>query len=141
MRGGMDARSRVTAFLRLFSLVVVAVVAAGCSLLPPGLKTPGDDPPATGGGVTITDELPVVDIGESRSELTARLGEPAERSELVKRDEGIFGPIEAFWGEVPLGATVEIWVYPVPEGALEVYFVDRSNTVRGSAFAPAGVVY
>lgn len=131
----MSARARRSrASACAVATMAIALLATGCDLLPGGVGVPGADaPPAI--------DNPVIEVGEARSELIARLGEPSDRQEWVKQDEGVFGPIESFWGEVPLGATVEIWQFPVEGGSLEAYFVDGSETVQGTAFAPDGVVY
>ena len=87
------------------------------------------------------DDQALIEIGETRSSITARLGEPAERMSWTKQDEAIFGPIESFWAEVPLGATIEIWRFPVEDAWLEAYFVDGSDTVQGTTIAPKDAVY
>ena len=43
--------------------------------------------------------------------------------------------------QVPLESTVEVWSYEVKGGAVELYFVDESERVRGKGFAPEGVDY
>ena len=126
-------RPRASSLLRLSVLGIVVLLAAGCDLLPHGLNLPAGDAPLA---AEIT-----IEVGESRDALTSRLGKPAERLEWVKQDEGIFGPIETFWADVPLGATVEIWRFPAEGGMIEAYFVDGSNLVQGTAFAPDDVVY
>jgi hypothetical protein len=80
-------------------------------------------------------------VGMSRQQIVAEFGEPQSRKSLVKSDPYIWGPIETFWSSVPMGARVEIWSYPTSGGAIELYFVDDSSEVGGTAFAPEGAVY
>lgn len=91
-------------------------------------------------------------IGLSRRTIVEQYGEPVRSSRLRKQDDHIWGPIEDFWPQVPLGSTVEIWTYRttaeweahsgrrVP-GTTEIYFVDDSEVISGLGFAPDGVVY
>ncbi len=81
------------------------------------------------------------EIGMSRDEVVARFGEPRQRASLRKTEEPIWGAIETFWTTVPAGSLIEIWHYPVQDGTIELYFVDRSDTVRGMGFAPEGAVF
>jgi hypothetical protein len=92
-------------------------------------------------------------VGMSRDDIRARFGEPARTQELAKSDERIWGPIEDFWPEVPVGATVEIWGFRstmsvesdrgsrAEAGQTELYFVNDSNTVDGIGFYIEGAVY
>ncbi|MGI9589910.1 MAG: hypothetical protein ACR2P8_00975 [Myxococcota bacterium] len=88
-------------------------------------------------------------VGMTRASVLEQHGEPQRKARLTKRDDRIWGPIEEFWSEVPLGSGVEVWSYrttnewggePVA-GATVLYFVDRSEAVSGLGFAPDGVVY
>lgn len=80
-------------------------------------------------------------VGASRAELLDAYGPPAHRQSVTKKGEAIWGPIETFWQQVPEGSTVEIWAYPVEGGTLELYFVDGSERVQGTGFAPEGAVF
>lgn len=92
-------------------------------------------------------------LGMPRAEIVERFGEPNRKQILRKADEHIWGAIETFWAQVPLGGEVEIWHYDTqvevvgadgstsPEGTTELYFVDGSDTVSGIGFAPRGAVF
>lgn len=79
--------------------------------------------------------------GDARDAVLDQYGEPALRKTLTKREQHVWGPIEDFWADVPMDATVEIWTYPAEGGDVELYFLNDSPTVDGTAFAPEGVVY
>jgi hypothetical protein len=91
-------------------------------------------------------------VGMSRATVLERYGAPTDASELKKRDDRVWGPIEDFWPRVPPGSAVEIWKYRTTaereadsgrrvRGTTELYFVDRSTGISGLGFAPDGVVY
>ena len=92
-------------------------------------------------------------VGMTRAEVIRRFGEPERKDTLRKTDESIWGAIESFWSEVPIGSEVEIWFYSTPveaadgaesgvaEGTTELYFLDGSATVSGIGFAPRGAVF
>ncbi len=90
-------------------------------------------------------------IGMTRSEILNKFGKPQQT--LTKTGEPIWGPIEDYWREVPMGATVAIWSYDSrmiaegrsgtseQRGQTELYFVNELNKVTGMGFHFAGVVY
>jgi hypothetical protein len=88
-------------------------------------------------------------IGMSRPEVVERFGEPDHTQTLRKTDASIWGAIESFWAEVPMGSEVEVWSYSTRMEAAggdgsattELYFVDGSYTVQGIGFAPRGAVF
>lgn len=80
-------------------------------------------------------------VGASRSEILAAHGAPARKQSLTKTGPAVWGPIEDFWPRVPLGSSVEIWDYPVEGGTLELYFVEGSERVQATGFAPEGAVF
>jgi len=80
-------------------------------------------------------------VGATREELLASFGAPARQQSLVKTGAAIWGPIEEFWDQVPLDSSVEIWSYPVADGSVELYFIDGSDRVQGTGFAPEGAVF
>lgn len=85
-------------------------------------------------------------VGDSKLEILDRFGEPAIAAEHKKNDEPIWGAIETFWANVPVGSAVEIWRYDsedpsMGKGQIELYFVDDSMQVNGIGFSPNGVVY
>lgn len=82
-----------------------------------------------------------IEVNLRRDEVVARFGEPLKRTTLHKTDDPVWGAIETFWDDVPMGSTVEIWHYQAPDGTVELYFVDGSAVVNGVGFAPADAVY
>lgn len=93
---------------------------AGCSAPPPG---------------------DAFETGMSRDEVVARFGEPRRQTAIRKTEAPIWGAIESFWDTAPMGSLIEIWEYPAQGGTVELYFVDGSDTVRGTGFAPEGAVF
>jgi hypothetical protein len=79
--------------------------------------------------------------GMTRAELRGRFGEPDYVDSMTKHTEHIFGTIETYWSTLDSGTQIEIWRYPVEDGAVELYFPDGDSIVGGTAFAPAGAVY
>lgn len=80
-------------------------------------------------------------VGATRLEILQAFGPPAQEQLLHKSSNPIWGPIEDFWPQVPIGSKVQIWSYEVQGGRLELYFVDGSSLVQGTGFAPEGAVY
>jgi hypothetical protein len=92
-------------------------------------------------------------IGMTRSAIRDKFGEPQQTQKLTKTREAIWGPIEDYWSQVPIGATVEIWSYDSrmidkgngstseQQGQTELYFVNDSNEVKGIGFHVEGAVY
>ena len=92
-------------------------------------------------------------IGMSRSAILEKFGEPQQTQTPKKTGEPIWGPIEEYWSQVPMGATVEIWSYDSrmitrrngstseQRGQTELYFVNDSNEVNGIGFHVEGAVY
>jgi len=84
-------------------------------------------------------------VGMSRAEISLRYGEPARTQVLTKSGDSIWGPIESFWPDVPMGATVEIWAFQSTldgqPGQTELYFIDDADTVDGIGFHIEGAVY
>jgi hypothetical protein len=80
-------------------------------------------------------------IGATRTVILETHGSPQRKQLLSKSDEPIWGAIEEFWESVPVGSSIEIWAYPVEGGTLELYFVDHSEQVQGTGFAPTGAVF
>jgi hypothetical protein len=61
---------------------------------------------------------------------------------MVKQTESIWGPQEAWWHEVSMGDSLEIWSYTFPgEGTFDVYYIRQSESVSDTSFTPEGVVY
>ncbi len=80
-------------------------------------------------------------VGATREEILESFGAPSREQSLRKTGEAVWGPIEEFWSQVPLNSTVEIWAYPVEGGSVELYFIDASERVQGTGFAPEGAVF
>ena len=82
-----------------------------------------------------------VEVGQSKDAIRGILGEPDETTTHTKQNEHIWGPEEAFWDEIAMGAELEVWTYRLDDGQLNLYFVDGSDELSFRAFAPTGVVY
>jgi len=80
-------------------------------------------------------------VGATREEILESFGAPSRKQSISKTGDAIWGPIEDFWSQVPPDSTVEIWAYRVPGGTVELYFVDGSERVQGTGFAPEGAVF
>jgi hypothetical protein len=80
-------------------------------------------------------------VGATRDEILGSFGPPARKESLRKTGDAIWGPIETFWSRVPAGDRVEIWAYPVKGGTVELYFLEGSERVQGTGFAPEGAVF
>jgi hypothetical protein len=92
-------------------------------------------------------------IGMTRSGILGTFGQPQQTQMLTKTGEPIWGPIEKFWSQVPMGARVEIWSYashlnskddggtPEQRGQTQLYFVNDSDEVTGIGFHVEGAVY
>lgn len=81
------------------------------------------------------------DVGATRQEILESFGEPERKDEYRKTSAEILGPIEDFWSRVPLYSSVEVWVYGVDGGTIELYFIDDSERVLGTGFVPRGAVF
>ncbi len=92
-------------------------------------------------------------LGVTRDQVTATFGTPTRMQSLINQGQPIWGPIEDYWHQVPVGSSVEIWAYRsmmvvedavtthVQSGETELYFVDASNSVDGIGFKLDGAVY
>lgn len=79
--------------------------------------------------------------GQSRQDIIAILGNPYETKITAKSNRFIWGPEEDFWDQIPMASRLEIWSYKFSDGQLNLYFVNKGETLNFIAFAPAGVVY
>jgi hypothetical protein len=79
--------------------------------------------------------------GMTRGQIVESFGSPASKQSYQKTDGPMWGAIEDFWSKVPAGGRVELWAYPAVGGTMELYFVDESEHVVGTGFAPEGVVF
>jgi hypothetical protein len=89
----------------------------------------------------LTEKIPRVEVGTSKTEVIAQLGEPDRQETIIKQTEAIFGPPEEWWHTLAMGDRVEIWSYERPQGTLQLYFLRDSETVDYEAFIDKGVVY
>jgi hypothetical protein len=78
-------------------------------------------------------------VGASRKQILESFGAPSRQQIFLKTNKHIWGPIEDFWYRIPLNSRVEVWTYRVEGGSIELYFVDQSEQVLGTGFAPDGV--
>ena len=79
--------------------------------------------------------------GWSQTQVRAGFGEPKLTQSFTKTDDAVWGEIENVWHKVPQGAIVDIWVYEVQGGNIELYFMRPSSLVWNVGFAPEGAVY
>ena len=94
-----------------------------------------------GCGTTVTDR-PQVQVGMTKAEVSAALGEPAEKKTNTKQSEHIWGPPEEWWDELEMGDAFETWSYKYPgEGTYSVYFLRGEQTVSHISFTEEGIVY
>ncbi|MCK4894827.1 MAG: outer membrane protein assembly factor BamE, partial [Calditrichia bacterium] len=70
-----------------------------------------------------------VQVGMTKAEIRQLLGKPEIVDTIEKNTEIIWGAEEAFWAELPLGATLEIWIYEREENEVRLYFIDESDTL------------
>lgn len=88
-----------------------------------------------------TDEPPQAVAGASKADVLKALGQPDSRETIVKQQRYIWGPPEAWWHTLEMGDSVEIWSYLFPQGTLQLYFLQGSETVDYQAFMDKDVVY
>ncbi len=86
-------------------------------------------------------ELSDFQVGSTRGGVRERFGEPTRIQSFTKSGENIWGPIEEFWSEVPMGGEVEVWSYAVSGGSAELYFINDDDRLDGIGFAVKGAVY
>ena len=91
--------------------------------------------------------------GATREQLTEQFGPPLRVQFLANKGQVVWGAIEDYWDQVPIGSSVEIWAYRstivienaetnhLQAGETELYFVDDSNSVDGVGFHLKGAVY
>lgn len=79
--------------------------------------------------------------GWSQTQVRAGFGQPKLTQSFTKTGDEVWGEIEKIWHKVPKGATVDIWVYEVKGGNIELYFIRPSSLVWEVGFAPGGAVY
>ena len=63
-----------------------------------------------------------IEVGMTRADVRAHLGEPEEIQPFFLRDERLFGPQEELIGLVPFGTTVEEWVFRIGDDNFYVWF-------------------
>lgn len=82
-----------------------------------------------------------VQLGMTKSEVHQLLGMPALTDSVVKDTEIIWGAEEAFWDELALGTSLEIWKYNLDEEELLLYFIDGGDSLTYKIVAPIDAVY
>ena len=104
---------------------ILIVIAAGCS----------------------NDASRQIQIGQTRDEVIAAVGEPDEIMEFTVPNEPYFGPQEGLAGILASGTLVEEWRYVAEEEVTYVWFAAKSSEpheqwkVIGTATYPANAVY
>lgn len=92
-------------------------------------------------------EASAIEIGSSRAEVRAELGEPQRMQEFILPEAPFFGPQESLTGLVPPGATVEEWVYLQGEEEWYIWFTGPEGQNREAwqvvetGRYPVGAVY
>ena len=82
-----------------------------------------------------------IETKATKKEILSIVGKPDERKAITKQDESIWGPEEEIWHEIPLGATLERWIYETDDGSYSLYFREKENQLAYKIFSPTGVVY
>ena len=82
-----------------------------------------------------------VQVGMTKAEIRQLLGKPEIVDTIEKNTEIIWGAEEAFWAELPLGVTLEIWIYEREENEVRLYFIDESDTLSYKIIALKDAVY
>ena len=85
--------------------------------------------------------LDSVQVGMTKAEIRQVLGKPEIVDTIEKNTEIIWGAEEAFWAELPLGVTLEIWIYEREENEVRLYFIDESDTLSYKIIALKDAVY
>ena len=92
------------------------------------------------------DEI-VIQIGATREEVRARLGEPKRVLEFNLPEAPFFGPQESLLDLIPPGTLVEEWVYAVGDEEFYVWFAGEEGQVKDewrvieTGRYPIGAVY
>jgi hypothetical protein len=68
------------------------------------------------------DGPPQVAEGTTKADVLVRLGQPDKMETMVKQQEAIWGPPEAWWHTLEMGDRVDIWSYEFSQGTLQLYF-------------------
>jgi hypothetical protein len=92
-------------------------------------------------GAADEDRSQLVQVGQTRSQITTILGNPDRKETVKKSGRPIWGPEEAFWDEIPDGTQLEVWTYTNDAGQLNLYFMQAHDRLDYKAFAPKGRVY
>ncbi|MBI5674755.1 MAG: hypothetical protein HZC48_02850 [Nitrospirae bacterium] len=79
--------------------------------------------------------------GQPKQEIKDLLGEPVDKKIIVKRNKYLWGPEEEFWDEIPMETILEVWGYEFSDGHLNLYFINKGDSLNYKAFAPKGVIY
>ncbi|GEM_PF-1045436 len=73
-------------------------------------------------------------IGLNKTEIIKRFGEPDDIQYEKKTSLYLHGPMEAFWDEIQLGESIEIWIFSVPEGEKRLYYLPSGKEVIEEMF-------
>lgn len=82
-----------------------------------------------------------IKVGQSKAEIRKIFTAPDEVQHITKSTEIIWGPEEAFWDEIPIGAKLEIWVYQNKDSLSRLYFLNDNDTLAYKVTEPKDVVY
>jgi len=86
-------------------------------------------------------QLPQVDIGLTKTQIVALHGQATEITNEIKTAGPIWGPEEEFWHKIPANAKLEIWRYKSKRAALDLYFINGSETLEYKAVHHQDIIY
>jgi len=92
-------------------------------------------------GAADRDRSQLVQVGQTKSQITTILGDPDRKATVKKSGRPIWGPEEGFWDTIPDGTRLEVWIYRNDAGQLNLYFMNEHDRLDYKAFAPKGRVY
>ena len=82
-----------------------------------------------------------VQVGMTKVKVQQILEKPDRVDSIEKRTEIIWGAEEGFWDELPMGTSLEIWIYELDDEELRLYFVDEYDTLSFKIMVPKDAVY
>lgn len=68
-----------------------------------------------------------IEVGSTKGEVIALLGDPDQSQEFILPDEPFFGPQESLVNLVPAGTVIEEWVYELGEDVLYIWFTGEGG--------------
>ena len=90
-----------TVQIAFFAFGLAAMLITGCGK-PPSPPPPGKDKEV------IVDSDSKVKLGMAKAKVVEAIGEPSEKTEIIKNPQGIFGVIEGWWDNLKDGDKIEV---------------------------------